>query len=145
MNSLDQTLENIVRDWLASNATGRADMTVRPATRGGPPAFEVQPRNTAALPITVWVADDGAHVAFSIGGGSWWPDHVALEKESVREVLSAVFAAQAGEEVRRVRGRIVARRGYVELGPGRQLTYREMGLFAVLPGFKWESIVYQAY
>jgi hypothetical protein len=145
MDDLDQTLENIVREWVASDAQGRADIVVKPATRGGPAAFEVQPRNPAALRITVWVADDGAHMAFSIGGGSWWPDCVPLERESVREVLSAVAAARAGEAVRRLGSRIVARRGYVELGPERRLTYGQLNPFSLVPGLKWQPVVYQPY
>ena len=145
MDPLDETLERIVRDWVESEAAGRADIEVKPATPGGPPAFTVRPRSSAALPITLWVADDGAHIGFSIGGGSWWSDHVVLDRESVRELLGTVAGGRAGEEVRRVGGRILARRGFVELAPERCLTYGQISLFAWLPGLKWDRIVYQPY
>ena len=145
MHDLDHTLESIIRDWVASNAADKASVRVKPATRGGPPSIEVKPNNPAAITITLWVADDGAHVAFWIGAGSEWPDHVPLERESIGELLSAVAAARAGEEVRRVRGEIVARKGFVELAPGRRLTYGELAMLKLVPGLKWESIVYQAY
>jgi hypothetical protein len=145
MDPLDHTLETIVREWVASNAADRATVRVKTAKRGGPPSIEVMPRNAAAITTTLWVADDGAHVAFWIGGGSSWADHVALDRESVGELLSAVIAARAGEEVRRVRGRVVARKGYVELAPERRLTYGELSVLALLPGIKWERVVYQPY
>ena len=145
MEPSDQTLESIIREWVASNAAGRANVRVKPSTRGGPPSIEVKPLNPAAITITLWVADDGTHVAFWIGGGSSWPDHVALESESVGELLSAVTAARAGEEIRRVGGRVVARKGYVELAPERRLTYGEISILALVPGIKWEPVVYQAY
>jgi hypothetical protein len=145
MDHIEQTLENIVREWVASDVQGRADIIVKPATRGGPATFEVHPRNPAALRISMSVADDGAHMAFAIGGGSWWPDYVPLERESVREVLSAVAKARAGEAVRRLGSRIVARRGYIELGPERRLRYGQLNPFSLVPGLKWEPIVYQPY
>jgi hypothetical protein len=145
MDDLDQTLENIVRDWVASDAQGRADIVVNPAARGGPATVEVQPRNPAALRIALWVADDGAHIGFSIGGGSWWADHVPLERESVREVLSAVAEARAGEAVRRLGGRIIARRGYIELGLERRLKYGQLNPLSIVPGLRWEPVVYQPY
>jgi hypothetical protein len=145
MHPLDYTLESIIREWVASNAADKASVSVKPTTRGGPPAFEVKPHNPAAITITLWVADDGAHVAFWIGAGSAWPDQVALEGESIGELLSAVAAARAGEEVRRVHGEIVARKGCVELAPRRRLTYGELGMLKLVPGLKWESIVYQSY
>lgn len=142
---LDHMLETIIREWVASNAADKASVRVKPATRGGPPSFEVKPHNPSAITITLWVADDGDHVAFWIGAGSWWPDQVALERESIGELLSAVAAARASEEVRRVRGEIVARKGYVELPQGRRLTYGELAMLKLLPWLKWELIVYQAY
>ena len=145
MHPLDHTLESIIREWVASNAADKASIRVKPGTRGGPPSFEIKPHNPAAIPITLWVADDGAHVAFWIGAGSMWADHVALERESIGELLSAVVAARAGEEVRRARGEIVARKGYVELAPGRRLVYGELAMLKLVPGLKWEQLVYQPY
>jgi hypothetical protein len=145
MDGLDQRLEDMIREWIVSDARGLADVLVKPATIGGPPALEVRPRNAGALTITLWVADDGAHIGFGIGGGSWWADHVPLKEESVRELLSAVAAARAGEEVRRLGRRIVARRGYVELASKRRLTYREISVFALLPGLRWEPLIYEPY
>jgi hypothetical protein len=145
MHPLDHTLESIIREWVASNAADKASIRVKPATRGGSPSIEVKPHNPAAITITLWVADDGAHVAFWMGAGSSWPDQVALERESIGELLLAVAAARAGEEVRRVRGEIVARKGYVELAPGRRLTYGELAMLKLLPGLKWEQLVYQPY
>ena len=145
MDPLDRALEGIVREWVAYNAADRATVRVKPAKRGGPPSIEVTPRNPAAITTTLWVADDGAHVAFWIGGGSWWADHVALDREAVGDLLSAVSAARAGEEVRRVRGRVVARRGYVELAPEHRLTCGELSILALIPGIKWEPVVYQPY
>jgi hypothetical protein len=145
MDSLDSRLESIVRDWMASNATDRATVRLSPAKRGGPPAVEVAPRNPAAMKLLLWVADDGAHVAFSIGGGSWWADHVALEQKSIGELLSAVVAGRAGEAVRRVRGRVVARKGYVDLAPDHRLQYGQLSIMALIPGIAWEPVVYQPY
>ena len=145
MEPSDRELESIIREWVASNAADKASVRVKPATRGGPPSIEVKPRNPAAITIRLWVADDGAHVAFWIGAGSTWADHVELDRESIGELLSAVAGARAGEEVRRVRGEIVARKGYVELAPGRRLTYGELAMLKLVPGLEWESIVYQAY
>ncbi len=146
MHPLDETLERILREWVESDAAGRADIEVEPAApEESPPRFKVKPRSSAALPITLWVADDGAHIGFSIGGGSWWSDHIVLDRKSVRELLGTVAAGRAGEEVRRVGGCIVARRGYVELGPEHRLTYGQLSPFAWLPGLKWERIVYQPY
>src|SRR5690349_13705287 len=70
MDQLDRTLESIVRSWVASNAANRATVRIEPANGGGPPSIEVVPHNPAAITITLWVADDGEHVAFRIGGGS---------------------------------------------------------------------------
>lgn len=145
MDQLDRTLESIVRGWVASNAANRATVRIEPANGGGPPSIEVVPHNPAAITITLWVADDGEHVAFRIGGGSWWADHVVLDPPSVGELLSAVAAARAGEAVRRVRGQVVARRGYVELAPGQRLTYGQLGIMALIPGFAWEPVIYRAY
>lgn len=145
LDTLDQTLERIIRDWIATEASSRADLAVRPERRGGPPSFEVIPRNPAALPITLWVADDGAHIAFSIGGGSWWADHIALETAAVREVLSAIGSAHAGEEVRRVGHYIIGRKGYVDLAPGRRLQYNRIGFFSLIPGIPWTPVHYEPY
>lgn len=145
LETLDRTLERIIRDWIATEAAGRADLAVRPERRGGPPSFEVFPRNPAALPITLWVADDGAHVAFSIGGGSWWADHIALETAAVREVLSAISSGHAGEEVRCIGRYIIGRRGYVDLVSGQRLQYSQTGFFSLFPGIKWTPINYEPY
>lgn len=145
LNTLDQTLERIIRDWIASEAFDRADLAVKSESRGGPPSFEVIPRNPSALSITLWVADDGAHVAFSIGGGSWWADHIALEGTAVREVLSAIGSAHAGEEVRRIGRYIIGRKGYVELAPGRRLEYSRAGIFSLIPGIPWTQVHYEPY
>jgi hypothetical protein len=145
MDPLDRTLESIVREWVASNAPDRATVRVNPAKPGGPPSIEVTPRNPAAIKTTLWVADDGGRIGFWIGGGSEWPDHVRLERESIGELLSAVAAARAGEEVRRARGQVIARNGYVQLAPDRRLTYRDNWILQFVPGLKWEQVVYQAY
>ena len=145
MDPLDSRLDSIVREWVASNAADRATVRLSPAKRGGPPAVEVTPRNPAAITLRLWVADDGAHVAFSIGGGSWWSDHVALEQQSIGDLLSAVVAARAGEAVRRVQGRVVARKGYVDLAPDNRLQYGQLNIMALIPGIAWEPVVYQPY
>lgn len=145
MDRLDRELESIVRDWVTANAADRATVRIKPAQRGGPPSIEVAPRNPAAIPITLWVADDGDHVAFRIGGGSWWPDAVALDRTAIASLLAAVSAARAGEAVRRVRGRVVARKGYVDLEPEGRLTYGQLGIMALAPGLKWRPVHYEPY
>ncbi len=145
MDASDTELERIVRDWVASEVPERADVILRPESRGGPAAFEVRPRNRAALSIILWVADHAEHVAFSIGEHSWWDSAVPLEDEPIREVLSAVAAADAGEEIRQVGGYILARRGYVNLNRGGRLTYGQLNPFSIIPGLKWSPIAYEPY
>ena len=58
-----------------------------------------------------------------------------LKRESILELLSAVAAGAAWEELRRVGTYIVGRRGYIDLPSGR-LTY---GQLLTVPGLKWQS------
>ena len=131
-DAADQLLETTVEAWATSNAV---DVTILPATRDGPQAIHVQPRNSGSVSLRLWTSDDGKHVACSIGSGSWWDRAVPLKRESILELLSVVAAGAAWEELRRVGTHIVGRRGCIDLPSGR-LTYGQ--LFTV-PGLKWQS------
>jgi|SRR5215470_5826759 len=134
----DELLENIVRDWAKSQPV---EVSVALATKGGSRLVRIEPKNVQAVSVSLWVADDGAHAACSIGGGSWWDRAVSLERDSIVELLSAVADGKAWEEVRRLGVHIVGRRGYIEL-PSRRLTY---GQFFGVPGIEWQEESHQPY
>jgi hypothetical protein len=139
MDAGDQLLDQIVREWAASQ---RASVSALPGSAGGPPGIAVKPANPASAPMRLWVADDGKHVALSIGGGSWWERAALLDKQSIVELLSAVATGHAKEEIRKIGGHIVGRRGQVQLPAGKVLQYGQ--LFGI-PGLKWHQVAYEPY
>jgi hypothetical protein len=145
MDIFDRSLEEIVAEWLASAARDRAELSMSPETVGGGAGFNVEPRNADAAPIELWVADDGKHIGFAVGVGSWWPDEVLLDKAAMWELLSAVAAGHVGEEIRHVGDDVLVRNGYVELAPSQRLTYHHLSLDALLSLSDWEWIAYDPY
>ena len=133
MTATDQTLHEIVCDWAASI---NASVSVSEATSGGPPAIVVRPANVYAAPITLWVADDDASVSFAVGSGLWFDAAVPLEASAIRALLGAVAAGDVNEYVRKLFGRVVARRGSVGVDGRRRLTHGEINPFSIIPGIQ---------
>ena len=141
MTATDQELERIVRNW-ASSAT--ATVSVAPETRGAPPAIEVRPVNPQSAPISLWVSDDGANVSVLVGEGLEFDAAIPLEPAAVERLLCAVAAGEVHEYIRRLFGRVVARRG--SIGPSdMRLSYGELNPLSVMPGIEWQSLNWKPY
>ncbi|MDP3859862.1 MAG: hypothetical protein Q8Q73_19040 [Stagnimonas sp.] len=138
MDVSDQLLEQVVREWAASQ---RVTVSVVGATTGGPQRVDLRPTNPASIPMRLWVADDGQHAAISIGVGSWWDRAVPLDKQSITELLSAVAAGRAGEDIRKIGRHVLGRRGYIQLPSGRL----EDGHLLGIPGLRWQQVPYEPY
>ena len=138
MENSDLILEESVREWVLSKP---AAVEVVSASRGGSPAFLVKPSKAAAITFRLWVSDSGKHVACSFGGGVWWDQAVSLRREEIFQLLNAIALASAGEEVQRLWGKVIGRRGFIQL-PSRRLVHTN-GI--CIPGLKWAAEEYESY
>jgi hypothetical protein len=141
VTATDQLLENIVRGWASSTAV---TVSVAPEGPGAPPAVEVRPSNPRSAPISLWVSDDDENVSALVGEGMDFDAAVPLEAAAVQRLLEAVAAGQVSEYVRKLFGRVVARRGSVG-APNWGLTYREVNPFSIIPGVEWQSLNWMPY
>ena len=142
MTATDQLLERIVRDWASSNAV---TVSVTPETRGGPAAFEVQPRADRGAPISLWVADDDESVSISVGGGLDFDAAIPLEASAVCALLTNVAAGHVDEYILKLFGRVVARSGSVGVPGPSQLIYGAATPRSIIPGVKWQRLGWTAY
>ena len=145
MEASDSSLELLVRKWAASYDPPVATVATRTETRRGPPSVEVNPINSEAAPVSLWVSDDGAHVSISVGRGLWFDEAVPLDESPLKQLLESIAAGHVHEYVRKLFGRVVARRGTVGDPNSLHLTYGQLNPFAVIPGLRWESLGYKPY
>lgn len=138
MHDSDVLLENIVRSWAIAKDV---EISINPETQGGPRTVAVEPLKCGALPVNLWISDDGEHVACSIGKGSWWDQVAPLNSYAIQGLLSAISSGKAWEEVQRVGGYTVSRRGYIEMEE-RKLTY-QYGFF--IPWLNWVTESHEQY
>lgn len=138
METSDDLLEKIVRDWVAGQS---ARIEIKVESRQGR-AILVTPANPRAISFSLWISDDNRYVACSIGMGSWWDRAVSLERVAVTELLDSLAAASVVEEVRRLFGHVIQLRGCIHLSSGECLTYRQ--LFGI-PGVRWQTVSYEPF
>ena len=145
MQASDILLEQIVRRWVASYDPPLAAVGTRPESRGGPSSLQISPTNREAAPVSLWISDDDAHVSISVGHGLWWDGAVPLKEFSLRRLLEVIAAGNVREDVRKLFGRVVARRGTVGDPSTVYLVYGQLNPFSIIPGLQWHAIEYKPY
>ena len=141
----DQTLEKIIREWATIHDPSRFKIVAEPEMKGCPASFHVYPTNPKSATVILWVGDDGASVSFALGGGLWWDGAIPLEAAAVQDLLETVAAGHVEMQVRKVFGRIVARRGKVGALGTKRHEYGSLTPSAIFPGLKWETVSYPPY